>query len=191
MEYYPLNIGSEWIYQVDSTNFKSFGGDSSRDIFHRKVRYVKTRVDSEDRLLHEIDIYQKSITDTIWQYESTFWVYKDAFMVEENRNNIKLVSLVFPVKQNKAWDGNQLNSMERKAFVYKRVGKTFVDNLSTYTESFMVQRLDDSTFFDQQKEIEYYGKNVGLIYKEDINFTTKNDNKSGTKVIWRLLEYRN
>jgi len=112
-------------------------------------------------------------------------------MVEENRNNIKLVSLVFPVKQNKAWDGNQLNSMERKAFVYKRVGKTFVDNLSTYTESFMVQRLDDSTFFDQQKEIEYYGKNVGLIYKEDINFTTKNDNKSGTKVIWRLLEYRN
>lgn len=191
LEYYPLSEGQTWIYQVDSTSYLPFSADSVHYTFQRKNTVLKTIVDPAARLIYEIEQMQRRDSNFEWIYQKTFFVFKDRVMVEQNEDNIKIVPLVFPVKQNKSWDGNQLNNKGAQAFVYKEVGKARWVNGNFYPESFKVRQMDDSTFFDQFRDIEYYAKDVGLIYREHIDITTKNQEKSGDKVVWTLLEYRN
>jgi hypothetical protein len=191
VEYYPLNTGFEWIYQIDSTYHESFSGESFLIQFQRKNKIIGTRLDPAGRLVYEIEQSDRKDSQDTWKYKETYFAHKDRVMVEENKRNIKTVPIIFPVKQNKVWDGNQLNNKGRHAFVYKKVGFSYIIDKTTYPETFMVEQIDDSTFFDQFRDLEYYGKNVGLLCKEHINITTKNKNKSGSKVIWKLLNYKN
>lgn len=187
--YYPIKPGTEWIYRIDSSFFEPFAGDSTRTIFERRSTCTGTRMDAAHRVVFEVTQFRRPNSSLSWQYESTYYVYKDEFIVEENRSNVRLVPLIFPIKKNKVWDGNQLNNKGKQPFVYRIVGDRFVDSLHDYEETLMVERMEDSTFFDQQRDLEYYGKNVGLFRKEHINFTTVNNNKSGTRICWDLLEY--
>ena len=172
-----MNVGSEWVFQIDSTFHEPFSGDSSHSTFQRKNSINRSLIDPAGRLVYEIEQSQRANSTLDWSYQKTFFAFKDRFMAERNEDNIKLVPLVFPIKQNKVWDGNQLNNKGSQAYVYKDEGFARSINGQLYEETLKVRQLEDSTFFDQYRDIEYYGKHVGLIYKEHINFTTKNNNK--------------
>lgn len=190
LEYYPILLGAEWIYQIDSTNYNEFSGAKSESrIFIKNVRTTDLK-DASGREIHEVNQFYTHDTLEYWKYFNKFTIYKDEYLVEEERNNVKIVPLVFPIKRNKSWNGNQFNNKGSQPFVYKKVESRYSDTLGTHYNVLMVQQIDDSTFFDQQRDIEYYGKNVGLIYKEHINFVIQDNKKGGSKITWRLLDYK-
>jgi hypothetical protein len=190
LEYFPLAIDNEWVYQIDSMHFNPFAPDSTAFRFQRRHKVIGTRRDPAGRLIFEMEQSERKDSQAVWAYKHTFYIFKDRLIVEVNKENIKTIPLIFPVKQNKVWDGNQLNNKGPQPFVYKKVGTARRINGITYAESLMVQQIEDSTFFDQFRDREYYGKDVGLISKEHINFTTITKNRSGSRANWTLLQYK-
>ena len=186
-EYYPLEIGKYWVYQLDSTIIDDQGAKIIKSKNYIREEVTDSYLNEENETIFKI---QRSISDSlygtyritdIWTAEMTETA---AFRVEEN---LRFIKMVFPVNLDKSWVGNLFDNLTQvdvageKIWVYKDWGEYRIDqygvdrqiNGKLYKDVVKVEQADHDFAIERRFSVEYYAANIGMIEREMVIFDTQ------------------
>ena len=173
--YFPTQIGSFVIYDVDSIVHNDFTGKI--DTFKYQIKEIIDTVylDNSNRPTLRIERYKKNYNKSI-PYSSIPWTLKNvcsgnrtkssAEKVEENQ---RFVKLVFPIRLNAVWNGNIFNSMREWTYTYKEVNQPGRYGSLAFDSTLQVIQINSENKIYKKYFQEIYAKNVGIVYKEIID----------------------
>jgi len=185
-EYYPLGVGHEWIYEVDSAVYINQGNDVRRS--SSQVRELIVDTTQSANLQYIIQESTRATADDPWFVTDVYTAElseDQAFRTESNRRFIKLV---FPVRESRRWDGNihfddrvSIDIAGETLRVYEdwdyamSIEDTTVSG-QTYTDALRVSHVDRETAISKTESYEYYAKDIGLVYKKLVALENQNIN---------------
>lgn len=182
--YYPYAEGLWWEYDMDSTYYDDFSGDTIRATFILREEFDSFFVANTGDTAILIKRYRRVSESDPWQGPRIWWTYKkpnDFVKVEEN---VPYVKLNLPVKLNGQWNGNRLNFMEPWNYEYTNVDQPFTVNGISFDSTVNILQIDEETLLEKQFYQERYAHHVGLIEKAvtDVKGHTDSDNIPDTIV---------
>jgi len=190
-EYYPLQLGSYWIYEVDSIVYDDF--KQSIDTFrYQLMEFVESDfLDQENRLNYRIERHKRANIEAPWKIADACFVCRTNNRLEKTTNNLKIIPLIFPVREGLSWNGNAFNMNEVWNFKYETINKKNIINGLSFDSSLTVIQRDEFNLIETQHYKELYAKHVGLISIKIDDFETevKGKIKSGVKYSQNIIEY--
>ncbi len=177
--YFPLNIGSWVIYNVEDINIDEPSAVFDTNCYQIKEVVDSTFLDETNSETYRIERYFRQDTSCSWQIKDVWTaqiINNTAQRVEEN---IRYVKLSFPLKINKIWNGNLYNMLDTlNEFNYEITQLDIneaINNISLDSVLTVTQILDTS-LIHKNYSYEKYAKNIGLVFKKDIRILS---NQSG------------
>lgn len=193
IDYYPIAIGNEWIYEVDSTIYLQDGDEILKSLIQVKEEITE---------LLEPDGRKYIIAKSVRKQDTDPWVVNDKYLVENDGEklyktelNRRFIKLVFPVRDGKKWDGNIHFDSRAEVDVFGNMLPVFEDwdyemQLESsaveiadvsYSDVLRVEQSNQDLGIDYRRNYEQYAKGVGLIYRENI---TLHSQKKTPDVSW-------
>ncbi|MCB0480122.1 MAG: hypothetical protein KDC83_01760 [Flavobacteriales bacterium] len=164
-DYYPNAIGSQIVYSVDSIVYNSF--TLTVDTFKFEIKEVQKEQIKDDGGRDIVVMSRwKNSPKKGWKEVKSWQFYKDNFIVEEQKENLRIVKMNFPVVDGQSWDANVRNTQASQT--YRLTGPQSEIILgNSYSEVVIVDQLDESDPLQLQvnRAFEKYAKGVGLVYK--------------------------
>ncbi len=193
--YYPINIGHEITYLVDSIVYDDFTNTIKN--FKYKIREVNVSSFAENAVRAEVFI-APNVSDS-FQIKNAV-----ALQLENNQlirldNNLKTIPLTFPISVNRKWNVNAQNNLAVKEAIIN--SKSLIKNFNNLTLDSIceVQYENDSNLIARNTELYYYAPGIGLVGKEIIHIesqniipqlTISNRATSGYKVIYTIEKFK-
>jgi hypothetical protein len=164
--YFPVNEGHTVIYDVDSLFYDGFdSGKLSTFRFQIKEYVLSTFKDNEGKEALLLERYRRNNDSMPWQFMHLWTFSRTPFAVEKVESNQRFVKLLFPPSEGKAWNGNQLNSIEPWEYYYLDVDRPKTIGTHSLDSTLVVEQIDDSNFVYVKRAYEIYAKNIGMVYK--------------------------
>jgi hypothetical protein len=184
LSYYPFAKGLWWEYNVDSTFYNDFSGDTIHAVFILREEFDTFFVTDNGEKAIRIERYRKVNETDAWQGPRIWWTYITADAAVKVEENFPYVKLNFPVKQNESWNGNRLNFMESWRYSYENIDIPLTVNSNAFDSTTSILQINKETLLEKQVYREKYARNVGLIEKSvtDIKGYTDSDNIPDTIV---------
>ena len=204
-DYFPNQLGHYCIYDVDSTFYDDFTGDTF--YFHYQVKEVIESyfTDNQGRTAMRIERYRRdyndsiSINDVPWHLSRIWSFTRTNDRAEKLEENIRYVRLAFPVKNAKYWNGNSFNNQGEWNYKYILSDVPYSLNNMIFDSTLAVQQIRRINEIEHREYVELYAKHVGLIEKRVIDVKDNEVNlsiplldriESGVIYSIRLIEYR-
>ncbi|MCB0733779.1 MAG: hypothetical protein H6608_00990 [Flavobacteriales bacterium] len=188
--YYPLAIGTTWIYQVDSTVYDDFLGDSTHFTMLRKEEVVSSFVAGKDSVpTYLISIYTASSDSSPWIYQKSCSGYQTDHVAVRTNQNIPEVKMVFPVVNRKSWDGNQLNTQGKDTYRFINIGLIHQIEETIFHNTVRVEQENTQSADSEDIRWEIYAPEVGLIEKKVSKTELIDGNKGGVHYSWKLKSF--
>ncbi len=176
--YAGLQVGKYVVYDVDSTFYNiPFGVDSTYN-FQIKEVITSKYTDGEGEDAYQLIRYKKQIDSTAWVLQDVWNCKISGNNFEQVEENIRFRKMIFPVKANKTWNGNSMNTIESWDYEYTSVhqsgsiGGVALDSVTT------VLQFDDGAILTQDIYYEErYAAKIGMVYKKVVDLE-KNYNSS-------------
>jgi hypothetical protein len=215
-DYFPLQIGMEWTYQVDSTIYdptETAVNILTSRVYLREI-VVDTFRDELNRLNYRLERFERPDETSEWILKEVWSALQTDQTAERFEENLRFVKLVFPVQRRDIWNG--LVYIDPTA-TYPIAGEqveifkgwlsevTLADEPEvvgdfSFDEVTTVQLADEENLLEKRYGIEKYAAGVGLVYRElEIYDTQKIDAEAtpweekaekGFKVVMTILDYR-
>lgn len=172
--YAPDRLGKYVIYDVDSTVYGDFYHDTTYYKYRIKEKLEDRYVDNQGRNAIKLVRYIKKYNDTV-SYDNMPWVVKDVWIYTKTSTTLEIVEedqrftkLVFPVKEDAAWNGNANNTLGDWEYTYTTTDIKEMVNGTTFDNVLTVTQKDDKGHNAIHREyyIEKYAKDVGMVYRE-------------------------
>ncbi len=197
--YFPLEVGSYQIYQVDQTLYSELDPPD--------ITSYQLKIETVDSFKTIEGDYQFVMYRSKRNNENDPWVYLDTWSAKRSsiraimqEGNTSFVKLAFPLRENRAWDGNAFNTLGDDEYIATLVKKPFtIEGLPIFPKTITIQQSDNQDFIVyQDKRSEVYAEDVGLIEKKilQLNYYTlpiedigKQKIKNGIDFNQRLIEY--
>lgn len=215
-DYFPLVIGAELTYRVDSIIYDP--NESTVTTLNNTV-YIKEVVldtfqDEVGRLSFRIERYEKPKLDTTWTLTDIWSALKTTRQAERFEENLRFIKMVFPVDDGDLWNGiahldptatypiageqvevfKSWSSEVIDADQIEQVGDFAFDQVTT------IQLADEENLLERRYGIEKYAEGVGLVFQEiQIYDTQKTDAaealweekaEKGFRMIKTLIDYK-
>lgn len=179
-DYYPGTVGSYIEYDVDSISYIQLPQEDTLVFkFRIKEKIDCVITDNQGRPTLHITRFKKNY-DPLVPYSQQNWIIKDVWAaniskstVEVVEENVRYVKLSFPVTLNKSWNGNAQNTIGRWDYKYTAVDENATYGILFFPKTLTVTQKFYPTQIGYQKYVEQYAKNVGLIYREVIDYKYK------------------
>ncbi len=190
-DYYPSQINS-WIeYEVVEIVHSAIGSDT----LNYWLKEIKTNnfYDQEGELSNRLERFWKF--DLSEQYEiKDVWQEKvTPTSVEKVEENNRITKLIFPVKYGAYWNGNAFNDLSFCEYAFDSVHQPYTINNYSFDSTVTVLQKDLYTAVDYQLANEVYAKNVGLVYKIDVNLSINLYNitniNEGSELEMKMINY--
>ena len=170
--YCPVKIGKYVIYDVDSI-VKS--GDFKADTFKFQIKEQIDSIvtDNVGRITYKLKRYiRKKNNDTI-PYNLISWTLKDVWVLnrtettaEQVEENCRFIKLIFPIKQDKTWNGNAYNVNKPLDYEYTEVDVPHSYGGLNFDSTVFVTQWNYKNNIQKNYYVEVYAKNIGMIYKQ-------------------------
>jgi hypothetical protein len=171
-EYFPVKVGNYWIYDVSESTFTNQYVEEPVDSITYQVRERIDTVfrDQTGELTYKLIRSRRNDASQAWGNDSIVLIQKSNLDLRYTRDNLKTVRLVFPVRENKTWNGNAFNFREPGEYTYTQVGQPYTLDDSTYQNTVRVVQdySDNLVEFDDSHEV--FALGVGMVYKRIIDF---------------------
>ena len=191
--YFPVKVGNYWIYDVSETKVLNNQYDSTRYQVRELIDTVfKNQLnESTYRVLRS----RRTNEMQAWGNDSLYTINLSPTNVQIARDNKRIISLVFPVKEGKGWNANAFNNLEETEFYYEDVNQPIVTQGKSYPKTLkIIQGNTDVSLLEDSWEI--YALETGLIYKKmqvyEYSYNQNNGEvdksfiTTGTKRIYKL-----
>lgn len=169
-EYFKYNIGSYRYYRIDSVAYSRFKDKPDSFRFWIKESVVEAFVDQAGKSALRLEQQRKNDYDSSgWQFLKVLSINLDSFTAQRMEDNKRVVSLVFPITKNRKWNGNLYNNTPYfQDFKYVSIFQPYNMEFLSFVDVVKVNQKNMETFVKTDVCNEYYAKNVGLIYRDEI-----------------------
>ncbi|MFD2933917.1 hypothetical protein [Spirosoma flavum] len=163
--YFPLETGRYVIYDVQENKYTLNAGPVQRT-YQLKEVIGSTYADVTGQTAYRLIRYRRSTTSQPWQADSVWsarLVNNEAIRTENGQD---FVSLLFPISNELSWNGNRHNAFDQNDYQARNVGQPYRVLDKQFNETVTVAAQDDSTLVLQDKHIDVYARQIGLIHRE-------------------------
>ena len=186
-DYFPLELGNEWIYSVDSVIINQAGNNNVVSSSFIKEELVEVIKDTEENKEFKLQRSYRKDSTSQWRITDIWVIQRDDSRAIRTEENLSFVKLVFPAVDGTKWDGHVFFDDEKtfpvgaenltiyRDWDYKineLSGKTVGGVL--YPEAIDVTHVDDVTFISKRFSTESYAEGIGLIERKMEIFDTQN-----------------
>jgi hypothetical protein len=169
-DYFPLAADDYRLYQVQEINYNL---DGSIDTINYQLKEIVTEESViADETSFRLDRYKRPTEADPYVIDSVWWARKNTYQAIVVEHNVPIIKLSFPLKEDRRWDGNAMNTRDFDEFRMINVGTTYMVDEKEYPNSlemFKEELLDPLKITNDIIHLEVFSKDVGLIYKLDID----------------------
>jgi hypothetical protein len=188
-DYMQLQIGKYITYRLDSLEFINFGTADTIVSYLAKDVIDDTITDDLGRPSFRVIRYLSDTTGTApWTPNETYMITPTRQAMEVIENNMRFLKLELPIINGFNWLGNSyidtnspyslVTFMDGWNYTYDSIGGSFVVPYGVIANTITVQQANDSSgnpgvdsvISSKTFSEEVYGKNIGLIYKNLVNW---------------------
>lgn len=216
-DYFPLELGSELTYLVDSTIYDP--QEATVEIINNttfiKEIVVDTFRDEIGRLSYRIERFQRATVDDDWELTDVWSALRTDGQAERFEDNLRFIKMVFPVDDGDIWNGvAHLDVTEEYQVAGDRVAifKSWDNNTEVLdvdqTEELKflnfdrvttILLADEENLIEKRYGIEKYAAGIGLVHRELEIYNTQNTEEGltweekterGFRVVIDLIDYR-
>ncbi|MCU0430064.1 MAG: hypothetical protein MUF42_08845 [Cytophagaceae bacterium] len=188
-QFYPLQQGSWYIYQVDVTKYQ--GTPQGKDSSYQLKEVLTEPLTVNDETRYQVYRYYRSNETEAWddQPDSVWTVFLRGNQLVRSEDNERFVKLSFPIEVDKSWNGNSMNTKGEEIYRYQNVRRSFKSVSNSFASTVTVMHADEDDIIQKDKRWEVFAKDIGLVHKEKAMY--KYDQSSGNigKRIINVGEY--
>lgn len=183
LNFFPLAIGKQITYQVDSVFYDDFNNTVDSSTFHIKEQVTDTFTDNSGNLNFSIWKYRRDNASAPWVFQRVDTrQIRNGQTAESTDGNQRYVKLSFPVNRRTRWDGLayvdrdtfyqvrnaslQIFKDWEDLFYYSNVNEPFNINGFQFDSTTVIVQADAENNIELRYSIERYARSVGMVYKE-------------------------
>jgi hypothetical protein len=136
--YYPVKVGNFWTYAATDTTWSQAtyqSGQLVRSVvtisnYQLKETITETFADAAGNTAYRMVRARRNTAADGWRNDSVFVVSASPQYVAVNRNNVRTLELVFPVREGRSWNYNGFNNSSNDTISaetrqFSRIGQPF------------------------------------------------------------------
>ena len=171
LDYYPLVTGRFSVFQCDSIVYTEIPRDTLHYRYQVKEILGEQFTDAEGKPAFMLRRFIRKY-DPVVPYDSLPWLAKDVWQVNADQQKVQVVEenerytkLVFPVTENKNWNGNAANSKPEALYTYTYKDRAESIDAISLAKVLNVQQTDFRTLISLEQASEKYARSTGLVYR--------------------------
>lgn len=188
-EYFPLRIGQNWEYEVDSITLRPVVNGTFYDSVHLYAREQLTDTfrDGAGQLWFLGERHERLHDSLPWRYRLTFALSHDAQRAWRREDNLDFIKLTFPVKDKNEWDGNAafdayqlipiggelMPLFKEWNYQYTSVNMPGEVNGVPFDSLLTVELVNYENLIEYRYATEQYARGIGLVYREMVALDTQ------------------
>ncbi|WP_457063757.1 hypothetical protein [Hymenobacter sp. UYAg731] len=207
--YYPVAVGNYWIYAVADTAWSTASNQGSQvtasvptvSAFQFRETIASSFTDAAGKTAFRL-VRAKRLTPTDpWVDDSVFTLSPTAQSVILNRNNLRTLELIFPVREGRLWNFNAYNNNSEDTVTaetrrYRRTGEPFSTTAAGTTKAYPATatttnegtaQADDAYYVNTYQQV--FAKGVGPVFRRKRRFSNFYYVGSGGNVIFVPRSY--
>lgn len=192
-EFYPVQTGNSWIYQVDTVRYSSrfvpainsIVVDTSKGRYYIKETIADSIGLQEGNPFFRIELFHAADSTGPWLIDSVWSIQRGMDKILKTENNLPIVKLRFPLTEGSRWDGNQYNSLQdsSETYWYRATGlnKSYPYKNNFYPGVVVIQK-SDSNCLGKENFRETYLKDIGpsFILKSSLLYSQEGPDPCGS-----------
>ena len=189
--FYPLSTGDYREYKVRQINYSILANPDTITYF-LKEETGDSYINQTGTTTFTLNRYKRSNDTLAWEIDSVWTVIKSQTNIVVRENNIPYTKLIFPVLDQKQWDGNAFNIYEEELYTYEATYHPFIIGNKEYKPTLkVIQANNPDSIVMKDIRSEIYAENIGLIYKESIILYYCTENEClGEQIIEQGMDFR-
>ena len=163
--YFPLQTGQYRIYAVTEQHYRIGQSATTRQYDRRETTgapFLTLAGDSAYILTYA----HRTESIAPWQIDSMGTARQTPTEALLTSGGQTVVKLAFPAFDNQRWNGNRFNILGPDEFRLQRCHQPFNIDNKAFERTLTVVQQNDSTLVSQDKRVEVYGYQIGLVYAE-------------------------
>ncbi len=174
-DFFPLEQGLFRIYDVEQIDFTLISSDTNH--FQLKEAVVDSFLNVESAYTYILHRLTRDNDSVEWSLDSVWTTRKTSSFAVVVENNVPIIKLVFPIVNDKKWDGNSLNNKTEEPFRITDISVPLVLPDTSFTQTVAVVQSDKDNLIIQDERREVYVKGIGLAHKDFVvlNFCARDD----------------
>lgn len=186
-DYFPLEKGKHKVYKMDSIWFDAFTETSDTLSYQIKETVDDVFTDNTGDTAYIILAEYRLSDSSPWHFQRYFTEKRTSYSAQRVEDSKRMVKLIFPIRDRKTWDENEMNSDPAQFNRYTLVDEAYTINDLSFDSTLTVDQGDNEDPFFRFFGEEVYAKGVGLIKKTYMNTETQQNKKNGIEYYKTLL----
>ena len=166
-DYVPLVTGHFVVYDVTEQRF-SLTAAPVTSTYQLKETVGASYTDVTGQPAFRLQRFRRANAQAIWQQDSLWTARIDSRMAIRTENGADFVKLIFPPVERSRWNGNQFNQYDEDTYELRNVNQPYSVGNQAFTETVTILQQNDSTLVSQDRRMEVYARQIGIIYKETV-----------------------
>ena len=164
--FYPTKKDKFIIYSYEEFNHDAFNSSTDTTTYWIKETIETPFIDQEKDSSYQLRIDYSYDEGLNWEFQYYAVIKVDNYSLERSDLDVKRIKLSFPVKDNKSWDVNMLNSQETQYGFYQNTDGLYRIKDSLFSETVIVNLGDQEDIIFTIFEEEVYARGIGLILRK-------------------------
>ncbi|HEX7365853.1 MAG TPA: hypothetical protein VF273_02090 [Pelobium sp.] len=164
-DFYPLKVGSVYVYDVDSTAYRKFTGGKVDYNFELKDSVADKFLTLTGDTTYRVERYFRENSTKNWVIQKVFTRNKTRRAAEEFIDNQRFVRLIFPPVQGTFWNGNSKNTIGKQEFNIEDGILPLTINTLNFDSTVTVKEIDEFNLIREDLVKTTYAKKVGMVQK--------------------------
>lgn len=189
--FYPLTEGDYREYEVTQIKYSILGHPDTLK-YYLKEKIGENYINQTGGNTFILNRYKRSYDTLAWEIDSVWTVMKSETNVIVTENNIPYTKLIFPVVDQKQWDGNAFNIFREELYTYEDTYQSFSSGNINYNSTLkVIQASNPDSIVMKDLRTEIYAEDIGLIYKETIILYYCTENEClGEQIIEQGMDFK-
>jgi hypothetical protein len=179
--YFPAVKGSYIVYDCDSVVYDDFTNTVDTLKFKIKEYYETEFTDNSGRTAIRLERYKMPEGTTQWQLKDIWSLVKTDKQVEKVEEDVRMLKLLFPVKEGLEWDINALNNTGSRTVICKSIHQPYSVEAFSFDSTITVVNTDPENLVEEYRDTEVFAANKGMVYKKYVNLKYKTPPQTGIK----------
>ncbi len=168
-EFYPLEVGKTWVYEVDSIVLSRQGTEVDTSTIFFREEIIETRLGDAGDSLFIVERFERRSDTAEWQIRDVFSLSRNATQAFRTEDNLRFVKMIFPVRRGDRWDGHQFFNPTVRLEVGGELMPVFENWTYQYTsvtdELITISQAEFEDVRQFRRAEEQYEAGTGLVYR--------------------------
>lgn len=170
-DYYPLQSGITNYYLVTEITIDSIAGVWDTLQYYLKTVNDTPHADLNNQTVTPVQRYIRGISDSVWTIHDVWYAYRSGSHLVASEENVKYLKMVFPVKENKSWNGNVYNTGQEQEYTIVKADEPFTVSGINFSNGVLVEEQNDTSLIHKYYRTAWYAKGSGLAELIDVQIT--------------------